>query len=38
MTTAILGACALACPLLMLGMMWRMRGQRHGQHSDDTKE
>jgi len=26
MTTLILGACALACPVGMLGMMWFMRG------------
>jgi len=38
MATAILAACALACPLVMLGMMWRMRGQRQGQDSDETKE
>lgn len=26
MTTLIIGVCALACPLGMLGMMWFMRG------------
>ena len=29
MTTLIIGACALACPLGMLGMMWFMRGSTH---------
>ncbi len=38
MTTAILAACAIACPLVMLGMMWMMRGQRGGRHSDENKE
>lgn len=33
MRTAILAACALACPLEMLGMMSMMRGQRRGQQS-----
>jgi hypothetical protein len=37
MTTAILAACALACPLLMLGMMWMMRGQGK-RRSDDGDE
>jgi hypothetical protein len=38
MTTAILAACALACPLMMLGMMWMMRGQRRSRRSNGNKE
>ena len=30
MTTLILAACALACPLMMVGMMIFMRGHRRG--------
>ena len=38
MTTAILATCALVCPLMMLGMMWMMRGSGRGEQSDETKE
>ena len=38
MTTAILAACALACPLVMLGMMWQMRGRGRDRQSDDNGE
>jgi hypothetical protein len=34
MTTAILAACAIACPLMMLGMMWMMRGRPRDRRSD----
>ena len=30
MATAILAACVLVCPLVMLGRMWMMRGNRSG--------
>jgi hypothetical protein len=26
----VLAACALACPLAMVGMMWFMRGHKRG--------
>lgn len=29
----LIAACALACPLVMLGMMWFMRG--HGRRRDE---
>lgn len=35
MTTAIIAACAVACPLVMLGMMWMMRGNRPGKGRDE---
>ncbi len=38
MTTLILGVCALACPLLMVSMMWMMRGRERGRHSDEKKD
>ena len=38
MTTAIIAACALACPLVMLGMMWMMRGHGHGRRSEKKEE
>jgi hypothetical protein len=38
MTTLILGVCALARPLLMVGMMWMMRGRGRGRHSDEMKD
>lgn len=38
MTTAILAACAVACPLMMLGMMWMMRGRDRGPQSDENKD
>jgi hypothetical protein len=38
MTSAILAACALACPLMMLGMMWMMRGRGKSWHSDKEDE
>jgi hypothetical protein len=38
MTTAILAVCALACPLVMLGMMWMMRGHGRGRQSDENRE
>jgi hypothetical protein len=37
MTTAIIAACAVACPLLMAGMMWMMRGQGRGRQTDEHK-
>jgi hypothetical protein len=37
MTTAILAVCALACPLMMLGMMWTKRGRGSDQQSDNTR-
>jgi hypothetical protein len=30
----LLAACALACPLVMAVMMWRMRGHRGSRHDD----
>ena len=38
MTTLILGVCAFACPRLMVGMMWMMRGRGRGRHSDEKKD
>jgi hypothetical protein len=38
MTTAVLAVCALACPLMMLGMMWMMRGRDRGRQSDENRE
>ncbi len=37
MTPLILGVCALACPALMVSMMW-MRGRERGRHSDKKKD
>ena len=34
MTTAILAVCPLMC-LVMVGMMWRMRGNRPGKGGDE---
>jgi hypothetical protein len=30
----LLAACALACPLVMLAMMWLMRGHRSRGHKE----
>ncbi len=40
MTTAILAACALACPLTMVVMMTFMRGRGHDRarrHTDESR-
>jgi hypothetical protein len=38
MTNVLLLACVVACPVVMLGMMWLMRGYGGGDHSDEEKE
>ena len=35
MATLIIGACALVCPVGMLGMMWFMRGSNHNKNPHD---
>ena len=37
MTSLILAACALACPLMMVGMMFFMRGHRRGDGPAERK-
>jgi hypothetical protein len=37
LTTAILAVCPLLC-VVMLGMMWRMRGGSRRDHSEEDKE
>ena len=38
MTTVILGVCALACPLMMVGMMWMMRSRGRGGNTDKKED
>ncbi len=35
MATLVLGVCVLACPLVMVGMMWTMRGSARKKDADE---
>lgn len=35
MATLVLGVSALACPLVMVGMMWAMRGSARKKDADE---
>jgi hypothetical protein len=38
MTNVLLLACVVACPVVMLGMMWMMRGGGRRDRSEEDKE